>query len=65
MPIPIPHKFPSLVEGPVQLVIIAGTGLSAPNAPTVIVLKGKLDGVAKKLGVDPDSDFWPLPVFPA
>ncbi len=57
---PIPHKFPSLVEGPVQLVIIAGTGLSAPNAPTVKVLKDKLDGVATKLGVDPDSDFYIL-----
>lgn len=56
----IPHHFPSLVEGPVQAVIIAGTGLSAPDAPTVTLLKDKLDCVANDLGVVLNDDFYVL-----
>ena len=56
----IPHHFPSLVEGPVQVVIIAGTGLSAPDVPTVTLLKDKLDCVANDLGVTLNDDFYVL-----
>lgn len=56
----MPHHFPSLVEGPAQAVLIAGTGLSAPNAPTVGTLKGKLDLVADDLGIDPNDNFYDL-----
>lgn len=58
--IPVPHHFPSLVDGPVQVVLIAGTGLSAPDAPTVRLLKDKLDWVANDLGVAPNNDFYDL-----
>jgi len=54
---PVPHDFPSLVEGPIQVVLVAGAGLSAPNAPTRGVLKDKLDEVANNLGVAPNDDF--------
>jgi len=56
----MPHHFPSLVEGPAQAVLIAGTGFSAPNAPTVGTLKGKLDLVAEDLGIDPNDNFYDL-----
>lgn len=56
----MPHHFPSLVEGPAQIVLIAGTGLSAPNAPTVGTLKGKLDLVAEDLGIHPNDNFYDL-----
>jgi len=57
---PVPHHFPSLVEGNDQAVIIAGTGLSAPDAPTVSILKPNLDKVASDLGVDPNTEFFDL-----
>lgn len=57
---PVPHHFPSLVEGTDQAVIIAGTGLSAPDAPTIGILKENLDGVASDLGVVPNTDFYDL-----
>lgn len=56
----LPHLFPSLIQGPVQVVLIAGTGLSAPHCPTVDVLKPKLDSVAMDLGVAPNGDFYEL-----
>ena len=56
----MPHHFPSLVEGPAQAVLIAGTGLSAPNCPTVGTLKGKLDLLADDLGIGPDDNFYDL-----
>jgi hypothetical protein len=57
----IPHCFPSLIdESTTQTVIISGTGLSAPNSPTVEGLKGGLDKIARELGVDPDGDFYVL-----
>src|SRR5258705_3141755 len=46
----IPHHFPSLVDGTAQTVLIAGAGLSAQLA-TVSDLEGKLEGVARKLGL--------------
>lgn len=45
----IPHHFPSLVDGPVQPVLIAGTGLSTPNVPMVSELLGKLEEIAQFL----------------
>lgn len=57
----IPHCFPSLIDEPTtQTVIICGTGLSAPNAPTVDGLKGELDRIAQVLGVVPNVDFYVL-----
>lgn len=57
----IPHCFPSLTDEPAtQAVIISGTGLSAPNAPTVDGLKLGLDKIAKDLGVALDEDFYVL-----
>lgn len=57
----IPHYFPSLIDEPTtQTVIICGTGLSAPNAPTVEALKGALDRIAQSLGVVPNVDFYVL-----
>lgn len=57
----IPHCFPSLVDEPAaQAVIISGTGLSAPNAPTVDGLKSGLDKIAQDLGVAPNEDFYVL-----
>ena len=56
----MPHHFPSLVEGPAQAVLIAGTGLSAPNGPTVGTLKGKLELLADNLGIDPNDNFYDL-----
>ncbi len=47
----MPHSFPSLVDGHVQVVLIAGTGLSTPEAPTVDRLKDKLTEVGSSLGV--------------
>lgn len=51
------------MQGTSQSVVIAGTGLSTPDAPTVDKLKGKLreiaGGLALTLGVDPDDpDFF-------
>lgn len=46
----IPHQFPSLVDGPAQAVLIAGTGLSTPNVPMVSELQGKLTEIATSLG---------------
>lgn len=56
----VPHHFPSLIEGPVQAVLIAGTGLSVPNAPTVGALKDRLDEVGERYGVAPDDNFYKL-----
>ena len=56
----IPHQFISLVEGPVQAVIIAGTGLSAPTCPTLKELKKNLDNVAVNLGITPHDDEYKL-----
>lgn len=47
----IPHYFPSLIDGPAQTIVIAGTGLSAKVAPTVEELKPKLEKVAADLGI--------------
>ncbi len=55
-----PHLFPSLVDGPAQIVVIVGTGLSTPDAPTVDALKANLDQIAKSLGAPPNSDFYDL-----
>jgi hypothetical protein len=55
----VPHQFPSLLEGPAQVVIVAGTGLSTPDAPTVDRLKGDLTAIAASLGssiVLPEDD---------
>ena len=54
---PLPHLFPSFVQGPTQVVLIAGTGLSAPHCPTVDTLKPRLDNVANNLGIAPQGDF--------
>lgn len=57
----IPHCFPSLIDEPTtQAVIICGTGLSAPNAPTVDGLKGELAKIAQVLGVVHNEDFYVL-----
>jgi len=56
----VPHCFPSLIDGPAQVVIISGTGLSAPNVPTVEGLKIRLDKIAQDLGVTPVEDFYVL-----
>ncbi len=57
----IPHHFPSLIEAPTtQTVLIIGTGLSYPYAPTVDGLKDKLVMAAQRLGVAPDGDFYEL-----
>jgi hypothetical protein len=54
----IPHCFPSLIDDPTtQTVIICGTGLSAPNAPTVDALKPNLAKIAKDLGVAHNVEF--------
>lgn len=47
----IPHVFPSLVDGPVQVVLIAGSGLSTPNVPMLSGLRGKLEEIAQSLAV--------------
>lgn len=57
---PVPHHFPSLVNGPVQAVLVVGSGLSAPNGPTVSIVKEKLDDIAGYLGVSPNDDFYDL-----
>ncbi|GMQ87555.1 MAG: hypothetical protein BMS9Abin08_0759 [Gammaproteobacteria bacterium] len=57
---PIPHDFPSLVDGPNQVVLIAGTGLSTPDCPTLKELKTDLDRVASTLGVNPHDDEYKL-----
>lgn len=55
------HRFQSLVETPaLQTVLIVGTGLSTPTAPTVEGLKSKLDKVAQGLGVAPNEAFYVL-----
>lgn len=57
----IPHCFPSLIDEPTtQTVIISGTGLSAPNAPTVDGLKAGLDKIAQDLEVVFNIDFYVL-----
>lgn len=57
----IPHHFPSLTEAPTtQTVLIIGTGLSYPYAPTVDGLKDKLVMAAEGLGVATDGDFYVL-----
>lgn len=58
----IPHHFPSLIKGPAQVVLIAGSGLSAPTLPTVDGgLKEKLDRVAQDdLGIPPNGTFYEL-----
>lgn len=53
----VPHHFPSLVEGPVQAVIIVGAGFSDPDVPIVSLLKDKLACVANDLGVVLNDDF--------
>jgi hypothetical protein len=45
----IPHQFPSLVDGPAQVVLIAGSGLSRPIVPMLRELRGKLEEVARPL----------------
>lgn len=54
----IPHKFPSLVDGPKQVVLIAGAGLSTDIVPGLNELKGKLDEAAESKGVS-------VPIAPA
>jgi len=55
----VPHTFPSLIdEAGVQAVLIVGTGLSAPTAPTVEGLKSKLDAIAIELSIDPNESFY-------
>jgi hypothetical protein len=57
----IPHRFPSLIDEPTtQTVLIAGAGLSFGYVPIVEELKGKLDQAAKKLGINPNGDFYEL-----
>lgn len=56
----IPHKFPSMIEGATQVVLIAGAGLSAPDLMMVNGLKDKLDEVSRDLGVTPIEDFYEL-----
>lgn len=56
----LPHQFPSLIDGPAQVVIIAGTGLSAPNAPTVSDLEEGLTKIAQALSISPNGDFYEL-----
>ena len=50
----IPHRFPSLIDGRAQVVLIAGSGLSTPNVPTVHALKGRLTEIAQSLGTSVD-----------
>lgn len=45
----IPHQFPSLVDGPAQVVLIAGSGLSTPNVPMLSGLRDKLEEIARSL----------------
>ncbi len=52
----IPHQFPSLVDGPAQPVLIAGTGLSTPDVPMVSGLQGKLTEIAASLGASVTID---------
>lgn len=56
----MPHHFPTLVEGPAQAVLLAGTGLSAPNAPTLDTLKGRLNRVADELRIEGNDNFYDL-----
>lgn len=56
----MPHSFPSLVEGPAQIVAICGAGLSTPNAPSVEGLKPRLDAVAGTLGIGVQQNFYKL-----
>lgn len=56
----IPHHFPSLVDGPVQAVLIAGAGFSAPNLPIVSLLQPKLESIASDLGVALNRNFYDL-----
>lgn len=57
----IPHCFPSLIDEPTtQSLLICGTGLSAPNAPTVDALKPNLAKIAKDLGIVHNVDFYVL-----
>ncbi|MCX5827386.1 MAG: hypothetical protein NTV58_05205 [Deltaproteobacteria bacterium] len=51
----VPHRFPSLIEGPTQTIIIAGTGLSAPNAPVLEGLEINLKRIADTLGISVDN----------
>lgn len=53
----IPHHFPSLIDGPCQVIIIAGTGLSIPNAPTTDDLLPKLKTMTAALRIPPIDDF--------
>ena len=56
----IPHQFPSLVDGPAQVVLIAGSGLSTPNVPMLSGLRGKLEEITRSLAasvsIDPSDD---------
>jgi len=56
----IPHHFPSLIDGPRQVIIIAGTGLSFPNAPTTEDLLPKLKTMTAALHIPPVDDFYKL-----
>ena len=56
----LPHHFPSLIEGPAQVVLIVGAGLSAPNLETVKELTPKLNELALALGIPLKPNFYEL-----
>ncbi|MBU4199239.1 MAG: hypothetical protein KKE37_09090 [Verrucomicrobia bacterium] len=56
----IPHHFPSLIDGPCQVIIIAGTGLSFPIAPSTDNLLPTLKTTAADLGLPSNDDFYKL-----
>ena len=49
----IPHLFPSLLGPSIQIVIIAGSGLSSPHVPLIEDLVDRLSKFADSLGVKP------------
>lgn len=54
----IPHQFPTLLGNESQVVLIVGTGMSIPYAPTVDSLEVQLKKIAKDLGVEQDGKFY-------
>jgi hypothetical protein len=53
---PDAYSFTPLIQGTSQSVVIAGTGLSTPDAPTIDKLKEKLQEIADGLALTPSVD---------
>lgn len=51
----LPHQFPTLINGPAQVVLIAGSGLSAPTVPMLGELRPILEKMAEKYSVSTSS----------